>query len=540
MREASNINQGAYIAKVLPVTMPSNIINPGTLAKRRANAAKRKRTVAKQILAREKFQSALSRRLQLELRKSSTHAKSLASRITSVTPRGEWRGVKKLNLAELINADKKRRREEAERRRAAAAAAKKQAAIQPTATPAVHEDAQPQRVDSPEQIKLPEGAFRIPLTGRGGWQRDRHDIWADILTYRHKQEQAELQLEREQLQKKRAKQAQVLRQQVALKEQQARAAKLAVQRDLVRVQTDVEAFHQEEAAKQNELRHKSKHIMKQMITQRDQHLAHRQRVRARRLAEERAYIQRIEEEERAAKRAEKEKRKNALREMRKVQIENERQLEIKRQEKLAEQRRTAELQKEAIAMLDAREARRVAEFEERSRLIREKVARMNTFMAKVLDKEAEDLAKAIREREAHEREQDRLAAERKAAAKKRLEDQHRVLQEQIELKKALEEARVRADLERAKEMRAKVQEDAMKERQEREAQFAQERAYKEELRRQIVERAHQRVRPDQTDLDQQLNQQLLESMRNNVMPRPPSGTRKRGARPTGGGRRVVS
>ena len=54
----------------------------------------RKRSLAKQILQREKFQSALCRRLQLELRKPSKQAKVIASRIAATTPREGMRGVK--------------------------------------------------------------------------------------------------------------------------------------------------------------------------------------------------------------------------------------------------------------------------------------------------------------------------------------------------------------------------------------------------------------------------------------------------------------
>jgi len=116
--------------------------------------------------------------------------------------------------------------------------------------------------------------------------------------------------------------------------------------------------------------------------------------------------------------------------------------QLKRQDKLKEQQRAKDLQDEAIAIIDAREAARVAELEKRSRIIQQKVARMNTFMAKVRDKEAEDLAKALREREEYERQQDALDAKRRADAKRRLEEQHHVLQEQIALKKRLEKKRV--------------------------------------------------------------------------------------------------
>mgnify|MGYP006902782944 FL=1 len=51
----------------------------------------RKRKIAQQILAREQFRSALSRRLQLEMRKPSAAAKKIASRIAASTPRSDMK-----------------------------------------------------------------------------------------------------------------------------------------------------------------------------------------------------------------------------------------------------------------------------------------------------------------------------------------------------------------------------------------------------------------------------------------------------------------
>ena len=59
---------------------------------------------------------------------------------------------------------------------------------------------------------------------------------------------------------------------------------------LVAVQDDVKKFEQEQAIAAEKRRAQSKVIMAQMVRQRDAHLAHKQRVRARQLEEERAYV----------------------------------------------------------------------------------------------------------------------------------------------------------------------------------------------------------------------------------------------------------
>ena len=116
--------------------------------------------------------------------------------------------------------------------------------------------------------------------------------------------------------------------------------------------------------------------------------------------------------------------------------------QLKRQAKIQEQIRAKELQDQRIAMMDAVERAREEALEERSRIIQDKVNRMNTFMAKVRDKEAEDLAKAERERMEYEKEQDRIDRERKATARRRLQEQHAVLEEQIAIKRELEKKRI--------------------------------------------------------------------------------------------------
>jgi len=80
---------------------------------------------------------------------------------------------------------------------------------------------------------MPENAFRIPLKTDRQWQSDRHNIWAEILQYRHKQETLEQQTEREQLNAKRREQREFLRRQVELKQAKQRAAKMAVRREFV-------------------------------------------------------------------------------------------------------------------------------------------------------------------------------------------------------------------------------------------------------------------------------------------------------------------
>ena len=111
-------------------------------------------------------------------------------------------------------------------------------------------------------------------------------------------------------------------------------------------------------------------------------------------------------------------------------------------EDIEERKRAKELQDLAIAMIDARERARVQALEERSRIIHQKVANMNTFMAKVRDREAEDLAKAERERVEHEKEQDRKDAARKAAAKKRMMEQQLALRQQVAHKKQKKQKQV--------------------------------------------------------------------------------------------------
>lgn len=90
---------------------------------------------------------------------------------------------------------------------------------------------------------MPENAFRIPLKTDRQWQSDRHNIWAEILQYRHKQETLEQQTEREQLNAKRREQREFLRRQVELKQAKQRAAKMAVRREFVALVLELPRVH---------------------------------------------------------------------------------------------------------------------------------------------------------------------------------------------------------------------------------------------------------------------------------------------------------
>ena len=89
------------------------------------------------------------------------------------------------------------------------------------------------RVDSPEQIRLPDGAFRIPLKTDRKWQPDRHDMWMEILKFRDQQEKEEQRMEADTLRRKRLRQREVLAMQMAQKQQVAQRRKMSIKQECV-------------------------------------------------------------------------------------------------------------------------------------------------------------------------------------------------------------------------------------------------------------------------------------------------------------------